>query len=403
MFRKIFIGLITFFCILCINGICYACDPLVINVNYHYSPTKSFYIPVGSSSLQINLHVVQGEPVTTWGAPECDTGLTYSTYSADNDDMHINNVSMSSSESLNFSVYAASAYDEVTKTGTVHAVDVGFYNDPSNSYGFDSYTGAAYGYKNKSIKNGTTEHLKSTIDHESFCSHVNYVSSNPGIVEIDPEQPEESPETISIEGKSLGYSWIDAKMGGEDGYDYASVNVRCYDLAFKTVAVRVIHEAGGYASTDPYSALELEAYLMDMYHQGVFYFNVTKLPAMRVNFDSNNDGKLDDSTWVSSEMQTIIDAAKNDDYDYNIFIVNRPLSGITKGYMAGGQKYGFLFPDVATECPMLITAHELGHGAFSLPDVTVDTANIMFQGGDCSRNKFRVFQWDAMHPEEEEE
>lgn len=119
-------------------------------------------------------------------------------------------------------------------------------------------------------------------------------------------------------------------------------------------------------STDPYTAAELEDYLDDtVYNQAVVDWTVDKLSDKDVNFDLDRDGYIDVSSWTTAEMDVIINNCDPGGYEKVVFIVNMPNEPYC-GISSSGSSYAFIFPGSDEE---RITAHELGHAAFSLPDI----------------------------------
>ncbi|MCH8121311.1 MAG: hypothetical protein IIC00_16495 [Planctomycetes bacterium] len=149
-------------------------------------------------------------------------------------------------------------------------------------------------------------------------------------------------------------------------------------------------------STDPYTAAVLQNFLNStVYNQAVVNWSeVVKLSDMTVNFDLNRDGDIDVSSWTTAEMDVVINQCKDDDYEYNIFLVDNPNDGST-GFMNTGQMYGFIHADNAT-WDTQTTAHELGHGAFSLPHTRFDTVNLMHVTEGVSKTRLRKYQWDLI-------
>ncbi|MFH0980928.1 MAG: hypothetical protein V2A79_05255, partial [Planctomycetota bacterium] len=152
-------------------------------------------------------------------------------------------------------------------------------------------------------------------------------------------------------------------------------------------------------STDVGTAADVGIYLNEtVYNQAVFAWTVTKLAAVTVNFDLNRDGQIDTSSWMTAEMQAVRDAAKDDAYDHNIFLVDNGSYPGGFGYMEFSQPYGFVHVN-QSPAPNTTIAHELGHGGFGLiHDSGLGVQeNLMTQGPQV---KWRLFkgQWDTINP-----
>jgi hypothetical protein len=175
-----------------------------------------------------------------------------------------------------------------------------------------------------------------------------------------------------------------------------------------TVAVRLVHEKN-YNSTD-ISDADIRERLRKVYKQAVVEFTVTRLPAKTVEFDkvtttrradksiqrtAGADGKVDVEEWMTDEMKTIRDACKDDSYDKNIFIVDKPSDG-SFGFMDFNQRYGFVHADT-TSTPLKTVAHELGHG-LGLEHEETDSDNLMMQGEGDNMWRLRKHQWDKLNP-----
>jgi len=186
----------------------------------------------------------------------------------------------------------------------------------------------------------------------------------------------------------------DTIKGGDDVYSGQNIlvgaNLRCDTTADNTDDM-----------TDSYSASGLISYLNDyVYNQAVVKWStITQLSDMTVNFDLNNDGDLDISSWTTAEMDVIINQCNPSGYDNVVFLVNDP-SILCRGISSLGVRYAFVFPDMGGNEDLII-AHELGHAAFSLGDLSpepplyiVDNDNLMYYDEGV---RLRVGQWNQIH------
>ena len=287
------------------------------------------------------------------------------------------------------------------------------------------------------------------------------MSTNPAVATVSPLQAGSQTQLVSITAVSRGIAEVQANGGSTNGPRTGRVEVHTYPPAKRTLAIRLVHEenddvqvvsvgttglatnavvvsagANGFrdtvpaagdivgpsgldvlagsdgdadtpaASTNiPSTAVGLAGIVSTLndqvYNQAVFQWDVTELPPMAANFDLNRDGQLTLLPWMNSEMQAIRDAAKDDSYSNNIFLVNNPSIPGVLGIMNFGQRYGFVHPDMPN--PENTIAHELGHGAFSLmhPDQKTppdpDVENLMHS---ISVNPWRLRknQWDIINP-----
>lgn len=157
-------------------------------------------------------------------------------------------------------------------------------------------------------------------------------------------------------------------------------------------------------STDPYTASALQNYLNNtIYNQAVVKWTVVKLADMTVNFDLNNDGDIDVSSWTTDEQDEIIGQCNPVGYDKVVFIVDNPNQSYC-GVSHSGSRYAFVFPNLSTN-HTLTTAHELGHAAFSLSDINpnstpptnTDFYNLMWYTNDYLGTKLRMEQWGQIN------
>lgn len=140
--------------------------------------------------------------------------------------------------------------------------------------------------------------------------------------------------------------------------------------------------------------IDIKEYLKKVYKQAVFEFKIKRLPKKTVAFDLNKDGKIDVDSWISKEMQKIIDDCKDKSYDHNIFLVNKPTDGST-GFMEFNKRYGFVHAGISP-FPGNIIAHELGHRAFKLTHTSADKNNVMY-GYVGNIWRLREKQWNEIN------
>jgi len=343
-------------------------------------------------------------------------------------------------------------------------IDVDFVEDTSQIYGFDNYTYCpTYTFfPQKSVRVSKSDTAKAQIEGSGLASSVYFLSSNTSEVTVSPSQASSSPQTVTFTGIAEGFTtvWSKLNSAGPYGANAAVIGVAPYVKDGYTLAVRVVHEddddvqviapgASGSSttsicvspgpngkrdtikggddvysgedilvgpnkicdttadntddmSTDPYSASELEGFLNNIiYNQAVVKWTVMKFSDMTVNFDLNNDGKLDVSSWTTSEENEIINACDpGESFDVVVFIVNNPSNSSYAGGSYPNQKYAFVFPDISPD-ETETTAHEIGHAKFGLPDLSYpdssDTYNLMWWAQEYSFGwKLRKGQWDVI-------
>lgn len=329
----------------------------------------------------------------------------------------------------------------------------------NGKYGFDDFT--IPNVPAKSVMIGDSDTVKIEITPDMVANSIYFRSTVPANVTVNPNNATSAAQIVTVTGVAKGDSEIQANVGSVDGYNFAKMKVTCYSRRTKTVAIRLVHEenddiqvipVGGGGGPDatciqtgPNGVLDtvpagddeismdvlgkevikngpdsicntkanntnifstdinyaaVENFLKKVYNQAIFSWDVKRLPAMAVNFDLNKDRKLDTETWMSAEMQVIRDNCKDDNYDYNIFLVNNPSRGYSGGKM-DFNKYGFVFVDVCLDAGSVITpessvAHELGHGAFDLQHTHSDPGNIMYNIPEYWQ--LRKWQWDIINP-----
>ena len=246
---------------------------------------------------------------------------------------------------------------------------VKFEEHPVTKYGFDDFTDAAKPWKSVEVGKKDRVIAKITPANANEIANTKFKSSDETIAKVSPNTATSSSQTLEIEGVKKGETTVKATC---DTSDKATLNVVVYPKKTKTVAIRLVHEKN-YTSTDVADA-DIRAYLKKVYDQAVFEFVVTRLPAKKVAFDLNGDGKIDVDSWVSGEMQKIIDECKDTGYDHNLFLVDKPSDG-SLGFMDFNQRYGFIHADKSN--PSNTIAHELGHGSFGLHHFDTDTKNLM--------------------------
>ncbi|HEY9049626.1 MAG TPA: hypothetical protein VIN08_27200, partial [Ohtaekwangia sp.] len=120
--------------------------------------------------------------------------------------------------------------------------------------------------------------------------------------------------------------------------------------------------------------------------------------------DTFDDGESGLLTNYTGDMKKVIKAYGNLlDNTYYIFLVTKPKSGATLGYMPRSKQAGFIFVDKLNSTTVVNTlAHEIGHGAFNLQHTFKEypslaqgsTDNLMDYANGTALYKY---QWDYIH------
>lgn len=259
----------------------------------------------------------------------------------------------------------------------------------NTQYGFDNFTNVGTPWK--SVEKGMSDSVQARISPACLFTHVDFNDSDTLKNTVLPIKAISGAQDLSLTGIDNGEAEVKANYSGSP---LATLKVKTYTKKIKTVAVRLVHEVN-YTSTD-ISNDKIESFLKKVYKQAVFEFTLTRLPAMTVPFDINNDGKVDVDSWMSPEMRKIRDACKDDSYDFNIFLVDNPSDGST-GFMDFNQRYGFVHSGNSGR-PESTFAHEIGHGGFGLVHTPGDDENIMYNYTSITKWRLRKNQWDIINP-----
>ena len=277
------------------------------------------------------------------------------------------------------------------------------FEEHGTNYGWDDHTNAAIPWK--SVEKGRSDTVKAVIKPADKACNLSFESSATGKVTVSPAKAASGTQIVTVTGVANGEAEIRATCKGSM---LGRFKAKTYTKKKKTAAVRLVHDKH-YTSTDLADAT-IKAFLKKVYKQAVFEFELTRLPAKTVEFDTvtttkdaagkvtrtaGRDGKVDVEAWMTKEMKKIRDTCKDDSYDYNIFLVDNPSDG-SFGFMDYNQKYGYVHADQTTS-PEKSFAHELGHGAWGLAHKNSDAVNNMSQGDSASKWRLRKDQWDKIN------
>jgi hypothetical protein len=257
-------------------------------------------------------------------------------------------------------------------------------------YGFDDLTHPEVPCK--AVEIGKSDTILAEITPANTFANVQFTSSAPAKVQVVAAVAASGSQVVTVAGVAAGESEIKASCGGRD---FGKIKVKTYPKRIRTVAVRLVHEKN-YNSTDVSDA-DIEAMLNAVYIQGVVEFKVKRLPAKTVEFDKDKDGKLDTKgNQMTDEMKAVVDACKDDNYDYNLFLVDRPRDSNEGGEAPGfNQRYAFVHADKCSDPPRTI-AHELGH-AQGLHHPVLDDKEALMYPTSAGGWRLRETEWDILH------
>jgi predicted chitinase len=180
------------------------------------------------------------------------------------------------------------------------------------------------------------------------------------------------------------------------------LNLVSYDQLTRNL---VIVPVNGATIPGGLSASILSQKLTEIYGQAVAAWDVKIEPSIAVSLDDTfDDGESGLLTNYTGDMKKVIKAYGNlQDKTCYIFLVTKPKSGNTLGYMPRSKQAGFIFVDKLNSTNVVNTlAHEIGHGAFNLQHTFKEypslaqgsTDNLMDYGNGVFLHKY---QWDNIH------
>jgi uncharacterized protein YoxC len=180
------------------------------------------------------------------------------------------------------------------------------------------------------------------------------------------------------------------------------LNLVSYDQLTRNL---VIVPVNGATIPGGLSANILSQKLTEIYGQAVAAWDVKLEPSIKVSLDDTfDDGESGLLTNYTGDMKKVIKAYGSlQDKTYYIFLVTKPKSGVTLGYMPRSKQAGFIFVDKLNSANVVNTlAHEIGHGAFNLQHTFKEypslaqgsTDNLMDYPNGLSLYKY---QWDNIH------
>ena len=336
----------------------------------------------------------------------------------------------------------STSFPETLKdAGRLTLFRVGFVENDTHGYGFDDYT-------NWNL--GAGDYYKPENDREGWCElpYLSVLEQIPGRAKLktvpsvselftlasDTTRMTFYPTSWVLNGNSVsatieknywynitGEAVLSAKLEGTQK-ELARLRVVPFPQKEITVGIRLVHEKFWLPTPN---IGDVSGVLKEIYRQACIDVTIKPLDAITIDFDLNQDGKLDvsrrrlfgSSSWMSSEMKAIQTASDNkgDTFGchYVIFVVCTPSRNVA-GKMGFNQPYGFVFGDVLANLKSLgvdvdgvTVAHELGHGqglphtheiADNVPLDQQDQDNLMDPYAGTNKNRLRKNQWNALNP-----
>ncbi|HEX7904181.1 MAG TPA: fibronectin type III domain-containing protein [Chitinophagaceae bacterium] len=150
--------------------------------------------------------------------------------------------------------------------------------------------------------------------------------------------------------------------------------------------------------------------LKNVYSKANIFFNITVEDNFsNTSWDVTNNGLDVKGSGVfsdyTSEMKNLNASFRNSrnvsDNSFYLFVLSSASDSVIRGYMPRGKQIGYLFNNGNNQIGQT-TAHEIGHGCFSLKHITEIGA---FEQNDLSNNLMNYFddiqiskyQWDLLH------
>lgn len=294
----------------------------------------------------------------------------------------------------------------VKQNGEVENITGAFTESDTHPFGFDDYTNWSlnamdyYGSIKMgkcilpyiSISRGIFGNTNFILNPPSIQNPVN-LHSNPITLVYSPFSTRTSCNVLFF----MMYNFLDTQnlVAKKEERKLSEIQVKNYRAKYVSVGIRLVHE-DRYLSTD-IDFQNAVSTINKVYKQACIEISVFQLAPKTVRFDLDNNGKLDVSDWTTAEMDTIIQAADDNNYDKMLFVVSNP-SDNSNGFMMYNQRYGFIHFNSGQTI-----AHELGHGfglyhTYEIPNKGHDDLNLMDPVWRADRLKLRFNQWNIVNP-----
>ncbi len=289
-------------------------------------------------------------------------------------------------------------------------IEGNFVNNASHQYGFDDVTiGKNPVYLSiipKSEGHVTFERKPISYNNEFYgLPKDKYV-----FFKMDSSSSNYNPKQTRAENTAIDFVMPgNGDFGLKAMYDHrkelAKAIIFSHVMVTKKVALHIVH-SNTYTTNITINEQNIKASLNQIYKPSCIKFKVFKLQDLTIDFDINQDKKIDVTFWNSNEMKIIrnhnIPKNEKQEYDYILFFVSNPL--VTNNLGAGNyeqcgmmdikQEFGFLFCNDTQ-----VIAHELGHGqGLSHTDnPSNDRYNLMNENVASGQNQLRYQQWKILH------
>jgi hypothetical protein len=140
----------------------------------------------------------------------------------------------------------------------------------------------------------------------------------------------------------------------------------------------------------------------ETYNQAIVSWSVSSIGACTCNWDLDNDGEVDigyPGGWSSEENVIISNCDPGGSHHVIVYYVKNP-DPVYAGMAPTPGTFAFVYTDAASD-DKNVTAHEIGHAKFSLPDLdpnsSSDTNNLMWHAEPLGK-RLRTGQWQQIHP-----
>jgi hypothetical protein len=289
----------------------------------------------------------------------------------------------------------------------------------SGKFGFDEKDNDALAHFYQRLDNGSYIPWKALSETqqdvvmaklESSGIDVRKIKFSVNGTDITPATTSANNITLNLQGKSQGWQEeLIATYSTSDSTQQAlgKLNLASYDLVINNLVIVPVNQTtlpGGITLSD------VTEHLDDVYGQAVAEWRVSVAEPITADIPADfDDGETGLLTNYTDDMKKVIRAyGRFQDKTYYLFLIDKPKSNQTLGYMPRSKQAGFVFTSThkngnAFNKELFLTtiAHELGHGAFNLKHIFTEheiaqgtTSNLM----DYNRgNRLYKYQWDYIH------
>lgn len=277
-----------------------------------------------------------------------------------------------------------------------------------------STEGTPYFVNWKLLQTGQEEFINATLAIEGTDTDISVDSirfkRTDGTIIPAPYNAASNTWTIAVKGRLNLYTdalWaVVNQYPGTDSVQekiLGKINLVNVDKFKKHVALVPVNGQG--EATD---ASQIQQSLNEIYKPFAIEWEVTKKPNLTVSGYNVNQALKVERKFLNlaygNDLNLLIDTYGRIDGDTSVFFMVKSADpSDVEGYMALGNKYGFLFLNGSASANSKSIAHELGHGAFELSHIFGDndddqgkTSNLMdYSGADA--NMLCLEQWRQIH------